>query len=119
MGYFLLHLRDFASSRISCEIRGKSQTRIAANSVCAGIPTTYYCGEKNLADIHINYETQAEYPLEMIENKDEKLDWTVEKMRYNKDKTSVFYNDFLTLGSIPPEAQRISSGKPFRARFDC
>lgn len=65
---------------------------------------------KTLADIHINYETQAEYPLEMIENKDEKLDWTVEKMRYNKDKTSVFYNDFLTLGAIPPEAHEYRLG---------
>ncbi len=65
---------------------------------------------KNLADIHLNYETQAEYPLEMIENKDEKLNWTVEKMRYNKDKTSVFYNDFLTLGSIPPEAHEYRLG---------
>jgi predicted helicase len=65
---------------------------------------------KRLAELHINYETQAEYPLEMIENKEATLDWTVEKMRYNKDKTSIFYNDFLTLGNIPPEAHEYRLG---------
>jgi hypothetical protein len=28
----------------------------------------------------------------------------VEKMRLSKDKTSLTYNDFLTLDGIPPEA---------------
>ncbi len=65
---------------------------------------------KKLADLHINYETQAEYPLEMIENEAEKVDWRVEKMRYNKDKTQIVYNDFLTLAGIPPETHEYRLG---------
>ncbi len=65
---------------------------------------------KKLADLHVNYETQAEYPLEMIENESEQVDWRVEKMRYNKDKTQIVYNDFLTLAGIPPEAHEYRLG---------
>ncbi len=59
-------------------------------------------GEK-LADLHVNYESQKEYPLEKIENPDKPLDWRVNKMRLTKDKTAMIYNDFLTLAGIPPE----------------
>ena len=31
------------------------------------------------------------------------LDWRVEKMKLSKDKTSLIYNDFLTLSGIPPK----------------
>ncbi len=65
---------------------------------------------KKLADLHINYETQAEYPLEMIENESEQVNWRVEKMRYNKDKTQIVYNDFLTLADIPLEAHEYRLG---------
>jgi predicted helicase len=65
---------------------------------------------KKLADLHVNYETQAEYPLEIIENESEKVDWRVEKMRYNKDKTQIVYNDFLTLAGIPPETHEYRLG---------
>jgi predicted helicase len=57
-------------------------------------------GEK-LADLHMNYEAQPEYKLEFIENKKAELSWRVEKMRLSKDKTSLVYNDFLTLSGIP------------------
>jgi predicted helicase len=57
-----------------------------------------------LAELHVNYERQPEYPLEKIERTGAKLDWRVEKMRLGKDRTSVVYNDFLTLGRIPVEA---------------
>ncbi|MFC1835797.1 type ISP restriction/modification enzyme [Thermodesulfobacteriota bacterium] len=59
-------------------------------------------GER-LADLHVNYEDQPEYPLEKIENPDKPLDWRVEKMKLKKDKTAIVYNDFLTLAGIPPE----------------
>lgn len=65
---------------------------------------------KKLADLHVNYETQAEYPLEMIENEAEQVNWRVEKMRYNKDKTQIVYNDFLTLAEIPLEAHEYRLG---------
>jgi predicted helicase len=59
-------------------------------------------GER-LADLHVNYESQPEYPLEKIENPDKPLNWRVEKMKLTKDKTAIVYNGFLTLAGIPPE----------------
>ncbi len=59
---------------------------------------------KRLAEIHVNYEQQSEYPLERIETPGKPLDWRVEKMKLSKDKRSLIYNDFLTLSGIPPEA---------------
>jgi len=58
---------------------------------------------KQLAQIHVNYEDQEEYPLGMLENDDLPLNWRVEKMRFSKDKTQIVYNDFLTLAGVPPE----------------
>ncbi len=57
-----------------------------------------------LAELHVHYEQQPEYPLARVENPDEPLDWRVEKMRLSKDKTQLRYNDFLTLGGIPAAA---------------
>jgi predicted helicase len=57
-----------------------------------------------LAEIHVNYEGQPEYPLERIENGAGPLDWRVERMRLGKDKGSLAYNDFLTLNGIPAAA---------------
>jgi predicted helicase len=58
---------------------------------------------RRLAEIHVDYEKQSEYPLERIENPKEKLNWRVAKMRLSKDKTTLVYNEFLTLKGIPPE----------------
>ncbi|HXM48453.1 MAG TPA: type ISP restriction/modification enzyme [Pyrinomonadaceae bacterium] len=58
---------------------------------------------KRLAEIHVNYEQQTEYPLERIEKPGAQLDWRVERMKLSKDKLSLIYNDFLTLSEIPPE----------------
>ena len=55
-----------------------------------------------LADLHVNYESQPEYDkLRFVQNPDVPLNWRVEKMKLSKDKTSLIYNDFLTLGNIP------------------
>ncbi len=59
---------------------------------------------KRLAELHVRYEAQPEYPLAMIEADDQPLNWRVEKMKYNREKTAIIYNNFLTLGNIPPEA---------------
>jgi predicted helicase len=59
---------------------------------------------RQLADLHVHYEKAAEYPLQRIENPEEKLNWRVEKMRLSKDKTKISYNDFLTLGGVPEAA---------------
>jgi hypothetical protein len=66
-------------------------------------------GER-LGELHVNYEQQPEYPLEHIENPKEKLNWHVEKMRLGKDKTSLVYNQFLTLRGIPPETYEYRLG---------
>ncbi|RKU29934.1 DNA helicase [Candidatus Poribacteria bacterium] len=57
-----------------------------------------------LADLHVNYESQTEYALKLIQNPDVPLNWRVEKMKLSKDKTSLVYNDFLTLDGIPKKA---------------
>jgi predicted helicase len=57
-----------------------------------------------LAEIHVHYERQPEYPLRRVENPDEPLNWRVEKMRLSKDKTQIVYNDFLALEGVPPAA---------------
>jgi predicted helicase len=58
---------------------------------------------KLLADLHIGYEHANEYPLTHREKPDTQLNWRVEKMKLTRDKTSLVYNDFLTLEGIPPE----------------
>jgi predicted helicase len=55
-----------------------------------------------LAKLHVNYEKQPEYPLQRLESQDAPLNWRVEKMKLSRDKTQLVYNDFLTLGGIPP-----------------
>ena len=60
-------------------------------------------GER-LAKIHVFYEEQPEYPLQIVENPDMPLDWRVEKMKLSKDKTQIIYNGFLTLDGVPSEA---------------
>ena len=58
---------------------------------------------RRLAEIHVHYEDQPQYKLDLIETPDMPLDWRVEQMRFSKDKTQIRYNDFLTLGGIPVE----------------
>ncbi|MGB8128945.1 MAG: type ISP restriction/modification enzyme [Candidatus Angelobacter sp.] len=58
---------------------------------------------KRLAELHVDYEKQKEYPLERREKSGEKLNLCVEKMRLSKDKQTLVYNDFLTLTGIPKE----------------
>ena len=58
-----------------------------------------------LADLHVNYDSQPEYDkLEFVQTPEMPLKWRVEKMKLSKDKTSLIYNDFLTLSGIPPRA---------------
>jgi predicted helicase len=59
---------------------------------------------KKLADLHLNYEQQPEYPLKWMAQPDMPLNWRVDKMKLSRDKRQIIYNDSLTLGGIPPEA---------------
>jgi len=65
---------------------------------------------KQLAELHLNYEQHPEYRLERIETPKAKLSYRVEKMRLGRDKSSLFYNDFLTLSGIPPETYEYRLG---------
>jgi len=58
---------------------------------------------QRLAEIHVHYEQQPEYKLMKGEKKGEKLDYRVTKMKLSKDKTTLIYNQFLTLSEIPKE----------------
>jgi len=58
---------------------------------------------QRLAEIHVHYEQQPEYKLTKVEKTGEKLDYRVTKMKLSKDKTTLIYNQFLTLSGIPNE----------------
>jgi predicted helicase len=62
---------------------------------------TFAKAGQQLAELHLHYETQAEYPLRLVTK--EPLNWRVEKMKLSKDKTSLIYNDTLAFTGIPPE----------------
>ena len=53
-----------------------------------------------LADLHVNYEGLDVMP-KVVETPP--LNWRVEKMALSKDKTSLRYNESLTVVDIPPE----------------
>jgi predicted helicase len=59
---------------------------------------------RRLADLHVNYERQPEYPLRHVENESVPVSFRVEKMRLSKDRTALAYNKFLTLEGVPPVA---------------
>ena len=58
---------------------------------------------KQLADLHVKYESAPEFKLEKIENENPevKLTYHVEAMKLAKDKSAIIYNEFLTLSGIP------------------
>ena len=46
---------------------------------------------RRLAEIHVHYEQQPEYPLTRTEKAGQKLDYRVAKMRLSKDKSTVVH----------------------------
>jgi len=58
---------------------------------------------QRMAEIHVHYEQQPQFKLTKVEKKSEKLDYCVTKMKLSKDKTTLIYNQFLTLSGIPKE----------------
>ena len=74
----------------------------ASASLSTGFWAFAEAGQR-LAELHVNYEAQPQYPLEWIENRDAPVDYRTRKIRLSKDKTQLVYNDFLTLSGIPPE----------------
>ena len=101
MGHLPLYLRALAPPRLSRKVSGEPQTRSAAYPLLRKLLGIAKAGAQ-LAELHINYETQPEYEqLKWIQTPP--LNWCVEKMKLSKDKRQLKYNDFLTLDGIPPE----------------
>lgn len=74
---------------------------------------------RDLAALHVNYETVEKYPLQILgEENLTDADYRVEKMKYgktgkDKDLTTLHYNAKITLTGIPLEAyEYIVNGKP-------
>ena len=58
---------------------------------------------KELARLHLEYESLIPWPLEFIENRDVPYSERVTKMKLSADRGSLKVNDSLTLAAIPPE----------------
>ncbi len=62
-------------------------------------------GER-LAEIHVDYQSQTEYPFQQIWNPpDAPLDLRVERMKYRPNEGKIRYNDVLILEGIPKEVE--------------
>ena len=59
---------------------------------------------KQLAQLHLEYETLEPYALHWLESDDVPLSYRVDRMKLSKDKTALIVNDSLTLTGIPPDA---------------
>ncbi|WP_339471719.1 DEAD/DEAH box helicase [Pseudomonas sp. EL_65y_Pfl1_R83] len=102
--YGILHSPDYRE-RFADNL-GKELPRIPAVKKAADFWAFSKAG-RNLADLHLNYETVEQYPL-TIEAKGTltDADYRVEKMKFAKkgDKTTVIYNHRITLKGIPEAA---------------
>jgi predicted helicase len=58
---------------------------------------------KELARLHVGYESLDPWPLERIETKGVPYSERVTKMKLSPDKQSLWVNESLTLAGIPPE----------------
>ena len=58
---------------------------------------------KQLAQLHLDYETLEPYDLQWIESDTVPLSYRVDRMKLSKDKTALIVNDSLTLAGIPPD----------------
>ncbi|MDL1882596.1 hypothetical protein FBR01_02950 [Anaerolineae bacterium CFX8] len=72
--------------------------------------TTFSAIGRELADLHLHYESLPEYGLRRVENPAVPPSLRVEKMTLSRDKTALRVNDFLTLEGIPPEAYAYKLG---------
>jgi predicted helicase len=63
-----------------------------------------------LAELHVNYEQQAEYPLNERWKPGAPLDLRVERMKWDSAAGEIVYNHTLTLTGIPHEVERYRLG---------
>jgi len=115
--YGLLHSPDYRERY--ADNLSKELPRIP----CVETPVDFLAFSKagrDLADLHLNYETVPPYPTRIDTNGKTltDADYRVEKMKYGKrgkekDLTTLHYNDRITLTGIPLEAyDYIVNGKP-------
>jgi predicted helicase len=111
--YGILHSPDYRARFV--DNLSKELPRIPAVKKTADFWILSKAG-RALADLHLNYEIVEPYPL-TIEAKGvfSSLDYRVEKMKFAKkgDKTTVIYNQRITLKDIPEAAwDYVVNGKP-------
>ena len=109
MGHLLLRLRRLAPSGLSLAVRRQSQRELPRIPFLDDFRAFADAG-KTLADLHLNYESLEPWPLDWVETPELPLSYRVEKMKLNKDKTSLRVNESLTLAGIPPEVSRYRLG---------
>ncbi len=63
----------------------------------------FACAGKELARLHVEYESLDPWPLQLIENRDVPYSERVTKMKLSPDRRSLKVNDSVTLAGIPPE----------------
>lgn len=122
--YGLLHSSDYRAKY--ADNLSKELPRIPKVATAADFWAFSKAG-RTLADLHINYETQAMYQVDyvggglLLDTLEDK-DFRVEKMKFAKssskaagkdDKTSIIYNSKITITGIPLEAyEYVVNGKP-------
>ena len=111
--YGVLHAPDY-QKRFANDLK-KELPRIPMPADAAAFAAFRKAGAQ-LAELHLNFETGPEYPLDILVNNDtffpyvlEELDYKVKKMKWRKigkieDKTHLVYNNQITLGLFPDEA---------------
>ena len=114
--YGLLHSLDYRerySDNLSKELPRIPRVKTAADF------WAFSNAGRALADLHLNYETVALYPLKIeAVSKLTDADYRVEKMKYgkkgkDKDLTTLHYNEKITLTGIPLQAyEYVVNGKP-------
>ena len=83
----------FARNDRAKEIRNDKEISAASALNDLDVFRAFVAAGRRLADLHVNYLQQPEYPLTKTEKPGEKLDWRVTKMRLSKDKTTLIYNE--------------------------
>ncbi len=64
----------------------------------------------HLAELHVDYERQPEFPLVEHWKTEAKLDFRVERMKYDREAGELIYNQALTLQGIPRDVERYRLG---------
>lgn len=115
--YGLLHSPDYREH--FADNLGKELPRIPRVKTVADFWVFSKAG-RALGDLHINYENVPLYPVAKVTHSSTKHDYRVEKMRYggkgrgtDQDRTTLHYNDTITVTGIPLDAyEYVVNGKP-------